>query len=538
MSSNISHKFTHIYDSSKFLWIIIFIGIALRLVRYLYNPSLWFDESVIASDIINRSLTDFIHLTPDYTQTGPLSFYMLSKLATMLFGNSEYALRLVPFLFGTISLFLFYKVAKNILSPKSVPIALALFAVLDPLIYYSSELKPYSGDVTFALLILAFTPYTKKNLNVQDIIIYAFVGVIAIFSSNPSVFVLGGVGIGLLLPCLKQREWTRLRSLLIVCMIWALSFIAVYLIYISSITAEMAKNMSIEKAFAMEKFYMPFPPKSLMDIKWYIDTFFDTFSFQDSIIYVRRVTLSGIMALSFLVGCVAMQFEKKEKFYVLIFPVFLTLLAAAMHQYPFKGRQILFLAPMLLLIISEGAEYIRDKISKNSVIIGTIFIGLLFIYPVSWASYHVGKPMIRSEIKPVLNYITNNWEEGDIIYVHFFAQYEFEYYSKHHPTPFDFNDSDYIIGIGPRGWYNVWRRNNIPEQYKTLEATSQSRSDLLNEYINDLDRLRGRKRVWVLFTGDITMESFFLSHLDSLGERLESFGHSGLTTVYLYDLNR
>jgi hypothetical protein len=64
----------------------------------------------------------------------------------------------------------------------------------------------------------------------------------------------------------------------------------------------------------------------------------------------------------------------------------------------------------------------------------------------------------------------------------------------------------------------------------------QSRNDLLKEYINDLNQLRGRKRAWILFTGDTTMERFFLSTLNSMGERLDSFGQSGLALTYLYGL--
>ena len=92
---------------------------------------------------------------------------------------------------------------------------------------------------------------------------------------------------------------------------------------------------------------------------------------------------------AFLAGSVFMFSEKQQKCYVLKFPILLTLSAAAMHLYPFKGRQILFLVPMFLLIISEGAEYIRAMVSANSALIGVIFIGLLLIYPVSWAAYHV-----------------------------------------------------------------------------------------------------------------------------------------------------
>jgi hypothetical protein len=536
VSIKLGQALRQIYNSNKFLWIIICVGIGLRLVRYLHNTPLGFDESVYAVNIINSSITDFIHPSPDYTQTGPFSFFILSKIVIQAFGNSEYALRLVPLLFGIISLFLFYKVAKEIVKPNALPIAVTLFAILDPLIYYSSELKPYSGDVMFTLLILTLTTYKKEKLTVQRILMLTVVGAIALLSSNPSVFVMAGVGTGLLISCLKKKEWAVLRVLLIVLIVWVFSFIAVYLVYTRNITAEMAQTVSIEKALQMEDFFMPFPPRSLVDVKWFIDFFFDTFLFQDSIIYVKRVTLSGLMAFAFVVGSVSMFLDKREKFYILVFPILLTLLAAAMHQYPFKGRQILFLAPIFLIIISEGAEYIRSRINEKSVIIGAVFMGLLFIYPLSWAAYHVKKPLIRSEIRPVLNYIKNNWQDNDLIYVHFFTQYEMEYYLKYHPKPIQFDDSDYITGIGPRGWYNIWRKNRIPERYK--EVIDQSKDDLIKEYMHDLDQMKGRKRVWILFGGDITMENVFLSHLDSIGKRHDSFGKAGLGMTYLYDLSK
>jgi len=504
-------------------------------VRYLHNTPLWFDESVYAVDIINRSITDFIHPSSEFLQVQALGFYIYEKFAVNIFGTSEYAFRLAPFLFSIISLFLFYKIAKHFTNTRAACIALTLFAILDPLIYYSTELKPYSGDVVFTLLILSLATYKGEELNVQRIFMLTVVGAIVILLSNPSVFVLGGVWAGLLLSCLKRREWAKCRGLLIVSIIWALIFLAVYFTYYRIMIVAMSEHVSLEKAFEMEQFIMPFPPRSLVDVKWLIDFFFDTFLFQDSIMYVKRVTLSGLMAFAFLVGSVSMFLDKREKFYILLFPILLTLLAAAMHQYPFKGRQILFLVPMFLIIISEGAEYIRSRINEKSVIIGAVFMGLLFIYPASWAAYHVKKPLIRSEIKQVLSYIKQNWQEGDFVYLHFFTQYEFEYYTQYHPAPYKFDKNEYVIGIGPRGWYDKWRRNKLPERYRNID--DQSRYDLIKEYMHDLDQMKGRKRVWILFGGDITMENFFLSHLDSIGKRHDSFGKAGLGMTYLYDLS-
>jgi hypothetical protein len=415
-----------------------------------------------------------------------------------------------------------------------VPIALALFAVLQPLVYYSSELKPYSGDVAIALSILAAATYVHSEiLSIKHIFLLAVVGLVAIIFSNPSVFILAGVGTGLTLSSLKKKEWKRVRGFLIIGVIWLSSFIAFYFMYTHRMTSSF--GISMEEILRIENGLMPFPPKSLADIQWFMDTFFNTFLFQDPIIYVEKVTLSGIMAFAFLIGGISMFSDKKEKFYLLMLPVFFTLMAAALHQYPFKGRQILFLAPLFLLVISEGVEKLREKTIKSSLMIGIVFIGLVFIHPVSWATYHAIKPVSISQVRSVLQYIENNWQDGDIIYVHFFAQYEMDYYLKYHPEPFSFEKDEYIIGIAPRGWYTKWRKNQIPDRYKEIDT--QSRDDLSKEYIRDMKQLRNLKRVWILFTGDNTREKFFLSHLDTMGKRLDSFGRSVLGVTYLYDLS-
>ena len=90
----------------------------------------------------------------DYNQGAPIGFLLLVKASTELFGRSEYALRLVPFIFGIVSVLLFYRVARDFIVPSAVPLAVALFAILPPLVYYSSEVKQYSGDVMATLLLL------------------------------------------------------------------------------------------------------------------------------------------------------------------------------------------------------------------------------------------------------------------------------------------------------------------------------------------------------------------------------------------------
>ena len=65
--------------------------------------------------------------------------------------------------------------------------------------------------------------------------------------------------------------------------------------------------------------------------------------------------------------------------------------------------------------------------------------------------------------------------------------------------------------------------------------------DNWDEYIQDLDKLRGNSRVWLLFAhvwqgNGIDEERFFLDHLDSIGRRLDTATSTG-ASVYLYDLS-
>ncbi len=70
----------------------------------------------------------------------------------------------------------------------------------------------------------------------------------------------------------------------------------------------------------------------------------------------------------------------------------------------------------------------------------------------------------------------------------------------------------------------------------------QSSSDIFKIYLYDLNKPKGHKRVWILFSAAIIKdrvdeEKYIVFHLDTIGKRLEFFGHSGVAAVYLYDLS-
>lgn len=536
MSNKLSQKLSLFYNSNKFPWLIICVGVAFRLIRYSHNSSLWFDESRNAIGIINRSFSELVIPASNQTLSLPLGFYILEKFAIKILGNSEYAFKLFPLLFGIASLVLFYNVAKQYIKPKAIPIALGLFAVLEPLVDSSSAVKPYSCDVAIALFLYAITKYIQsRKLNTLQAMLLGGIGATTALFSHPSVFIMVGIGTTMIISCAVKKEWSKMRGLLITFLIWGSGFLAVFFIY----TRPLMYNFTLtnDSIFWMKaKGFMPFPPMSLSDIQWFLDLPQRIFAFPIGL------TFSGIGTLTFLAGCITIFLGKKEHFFILISPLIFTLLASAFHKYVFSLTPILFLVPFIILIIAEGTEYIREKISFSSQVIGIILVGLLFLHPLSWAAYNTVKPSSREEIKPVLAHIKNNWKSGDILYVYYMTQFAFEYYSKYHPGNYHFSENEYIIGRGPQDWYATYKRKDFKGFWNPDRPFSQPYNEIFKGYIEDLNKLKGNKRVWVLFSSMVSKdgiheEKFFQYHLETIGKKLDSFGQPGVSAVYLYDLS-
>jgi hypothetical protein len=138
-------------------------------------------------------------------------------------------------------------------------------------------------------------------------------------------------------------------------------------------------------------------------------------------------------------------------------------------------------------------------------------IGLLLFHPIQAAGYHLLKePYLHEETRPVISYIRENYQEGDTLYIYYSSVSAFKYYQR----LYGFAGTAYITGIRSRkNWQN---------------------------YLDDLDKCRGRKRLWILLSHfyrgrGIDERVLLLDHLDRIGTRratVKAYGAEG----YLYDL--
>ena len=502
------------YGSPLFAWAIIGFGILVRLIQYLRNASLWVDEAALATIIVKSPASSLLGYLETHT-AAPAGFMLAEKWAVNTLGNSEYALRLLPLIAGVGALILLYPVAKKFVSPWAVPIVLILFGMSTSLVRFSTNVKQYSLDVFLALLVLLIAVQVIQHRHeVKWLIVYAIVGAVAIWLSFSIVFVLAGTGAVLGWQAVRERNWSKVLPLGLVGAFWLVSF---SLSYFTQSIGEFS-NPEILARFDARSRYVPLPPSSLADIRWIFDNSFELFRVPGGI------TLAGLGMLSFLVGCASLWKTDKIRLFLLIGPLLATALVSSAQLYPFFERFILFLVPMVLLLIAEGAAFIFAKTKVTYPAIGIGLAALLILHPIASEVFALVRSRGTEEVRPVVQYINQHRQAGDKLYVYPGAIKAFTYYADR----FQIEESEYVIGAR-EAFVKYGRRD-------------------LNLFIDELDQLRGNSRVWFLFSnvqsdgygirseGGIDEELFHLFYLDNLGVQLDQY-RVRKAVVYLYDLS-
>ena len=475
------------------IWFFITAGIFLRLKQFLSNRALWIDEASLAMNIIDRPFSGLFQLL-DYTQGAPVGFLMVEKLAIRTLGSSEYVLRLFPFICGIASIFIFYKVAQYYLDKNAVPVAVFLFSFSKGLIYYASETKQYSSDVAVTLLLFLVAIYVQtKPLNIFRMAAFAFIGAIAIWFSHPAIFILISIGTSLCVACLSNKDIPKVFSLLAVWLLWLMSFAVCYFVNLKGLI-----NLKPMLDWWQNSF-MSFPPNPI----WLADSFLNFFQL--------HFNLSDIALLVFLIGGIVMFLKNKVNFTALFLPVIAVLAASAFHKFPFFGRLILFMVPITILFISQGVEAVRAKTFNYFPLLSVVLIGVLF-FSVFQGALDVQTNTKQEEVKTVFSYLKEHKQKDDFFFVFFTPAQMFKYYSQRY-------------GLGRVNIQGVplWEDDEL----QGVEA---------------LKRLRGQKRVWILFF-DLTSrrsfnkDKFFLYCADMMGTRLDFFKNRK-AAAYLYDFNQ
>jgi hypothetical protein len=132
--------------------VVLVIGIALYGHQWLAARPLWLDEEMIALNIRDRKLLDL----PGALwlgQSAPLGWLTIQRIVILIGGASELALRIVPTLFGMLTVAGAYWIGRRWLEPIAAAVLALLCTFSIYVFHYPFEVKHYSADVFWGLLL-------------------------------------------------------------------------------------------------------------------------------------------------------------------------------------------------------------------------------------------------------------------------------------------------------------------------------------------------------------------------------------------------
>lgn len=509
------------------LWLIL-LGAALRILRYVADRSLWLDEAYLANSVLTYSLKQLLTQPLMHWQAAPVGYLVLQKLAVSLFGGSEYALRVVPLIAGLVSIPLFGGIVRRCLGPTAQILAMALFVLLDPLIYYSAEAKQYGLDVTVALaILLAGFRVREAPRNLSRILVLGAVGLMATFCSHPAVFTLAGVGVVLLADGVRSRQIAAkgrvtllpsrgmsngigspggapshessdvansggsVRSLALLGVIWLVAFAGDYVLFLRPLT----HHAGLAAYWAAD--YMPYAP--LPALEWLGTALYELYAGYATM----WLPLVDTAILATLIGTVPIWKHDRSALAMLLLPLALTLGAAMAHVYPFGSRLVLFLVPSLVVLVGAGMAMIWESVIPGRGFIAALILLSILLPTAARDAFYVVVPQRREEIRPVLAYIRDHKRPGDSLYVFYISEVPFHYYIDR-------------FGLEPD-------RMGLGDMPKIIGRSGERDPSI---YRADLARLRGRGRVWVLIShpralGGVDEEQLFPAILNRWGRPLD-----------------
>ncbi|WP_316810277.1 glycosyltransferase family 39 protein [Pedobacter heparinus] len=466
-------------NKSVIIALILLFGIGIRLFHYFYNRSLWLDELYLCSSFPQLSFTDIFTGTLEYGQKAPVGFLILVKSAVSLLGFNELALRLIPLLAGISALLLFAKLCKNLLNPTGQIIAIAICAFAPAIVYHSVEIKQYATE--FLATIIALYLFTRyyDNLKWKYNILWGLSGALLIWFSFSVIFILLGIATGVGLYHMLKKNWKSLFFYAAPFMMWLGSFLLNYILF-----TRKQESDWVVYFFKVYGNFMPLPPHSFEDLKWFPRNFMGMMDYPLGLNWnfnhINTNTTAAVLTIIPLVflfaGIYAIYKNNKQGFYVLIFPVLLTLLASGLYLYPLIERFWLFLAPIFILLIATGFQYGQLKIKRYQYML----MALIVFSPFCQALYFIVKPETfykhkKSFQREALTYINNHFQNGDAVYN----------YWNNAPG------------------YKVYR-NNGHFKYKAITGRDFRKSSRNIEEYNqnlklDFNRFSGKKRVWLIY---------------------------------------
>jgi hypothetical protein len=350
---------------------------------------------------------------------------------------------------------------------------------------------------------LIAAPVFGSSPRKKDFLWMTLTGLVALWFSHPALFVLAGIGLSSAIVTLRKRDYSRLRWVFVMGLLWVLEIAFLYFL----ILKDLSQNAYMKEYWRGA--FLPIPPWS--DPGWFTKSLHENIGIQFGIPYAVFVVF-----FLMLVGWVVLWFHQRGYALAVASILLVTLTASALQLYPVFERMILFLVPVGLILLGKAVEVVHQRVRRFSAlgVLSVMFLtGYLIYGPLVTSLQNFAEPKYFEHIRPTMETLRDAWKEGDRLYISSGALPAFRFYAPFY------------------GLENISYEFGERDDY-------ESPPDILSR----IDSLKGQPRAWILFSHVYERESFnerefALNYLDEFGEKKREFRLPGTSVfLYLYDL--
>lgn len=409
----------------------IALGVFTRVWLYVAQSGLFLDEAYLATSIYHSSFKDVLTGSLPYGQVAPLGFILSVKLLALVFGDSEYVLRFIPFVSGILLLPVAYIFAKREFGAKFACIFLFFLCISDSLLFFTFQFKQYSSEAFIAMLYLCLFSLFRNKIKLSGNIPWFFIvlaPILTLFGNSP-IFVLCGIFFTILYEQ-NKNILLFLRKNCIKFFAIVLACLAYYILYLSQINA-VNNNL-------MDNLWNPYYlPKEFSKIPAYLQGYVlpligNYFTVITSSIYINTL----FFTVCFCIGNFFLLRDKKHIFAAITVTLCILLFLYIVRLYPLgipldKGtrrfyavgiRLLIYFIPLSLIPISLCLEklwnfFLAKKLAKYNLAVSLF----AFCAIAGFAVYINGKGIIKGvgfyEEKSIIEKMNYFQSENSIIFM-------------------------------------------------------------------------------------------------------------------------
>ena len=444
-------------------------GALFRLGQFFSNQSFRADEVALLLNVVGKTTRQLFTAHLEHGQAAPPLFLAAERFVSLTLGRGELAERVIPLLLALAALPLFALLAWRVLSPAAAAIATALLCLCDKHIWFSAEVKQYTGDVLIAIALMILFLQAVRTGRSMSLVALSLFAAAAGWFSHAAILVFASLSAATFFvimwysrPRLKcgtaapgcvprKAEVFDLRSNTAeggCATLWALlnippavSFTALYFLSLRHQGADTYLEDWWSDSFVDWSRPLAIP-------LWLIGRLRNLTSYPISPFEWLGVLLVPLMLLGIVGWWKARRWELLA---MCLGPIAVTLFAAAVHKYPFSGSRVnLFLVPGLLLLAGAGVQFALQL--SRAWRAGRAAPGLLAA--VLLAPLLVGDirclfvPRNKGAMREVVTYLKTNRAPSEPVYV---ARngIEFAWYWPGAPPPVYLNQSAAADPSGP-----------------------------------------------------------------------------------------